>query len=304
MRIASLVPSATEMLCALGLRDSLVAVTHECDYPEGIELLPHLTKSVIPDDLSPAEIDSAVREHTQKGEAIYELDEDLLDELDPELIVTQALCEVCAVSFDDVRAVAERLPSQPNVVSLDPSTIGEVMGDIRTLAQATDSKDAGVDLVKELADRLDRVKIAVRGVEPRPRVLALEWLDPPFIGGHWVPQMIELAGGDDAIGFPGERSRETTWDELAASQPDVVVAMPCGYYAERSAHEVMQQRDQIARLGAGQVVAVDAAAYFSRPGPRLVDGIELLAHVLHPDRVDEPPKERLIDVDLGAPATR
>src|ERR1041385_2537295 len=126
MRIASLVPSATEMLCALGLRDSLVAVTHECDYPEGIELLPHLTKSVIPDDLSPAEIDSAVREHTQKGEAIYELDEDLLDELDPELIVTQALCEVCAVSFDDVRAVAERLPSQPNVVSLDPSTIGEV----------------------------------------------------------------------------------------------------------------------------------------------------------------------------------
>jgi len=304
MRIASLVPSATEMLCALGLRDSLVAVTHECDYPEGIELLPHLTRSVIPEELSPAEIDAAVRERTEEGEAIYELDEELLHELEPDLIVTQALCEVCAVSFDDVRAVAEQLASQPEVVSLDPSTIGEVMGDIRTLAQATDMKDAGVDLIKELADRLDRVKIAVRGVQRRPRVLALEWLDPPFIGGHWVPQMIELAGGEDAIGFPGERSREARWDELAASQPDVVVSMPCGYYAERAAHEVMQHRDEIARLGAGQVVAVDAAAYFSRPGPRLIDGVEMLAHVLHPDRVDEPPKERLIDVDLGAPAAR
>lgn len=302
MRIASLVPSATEMLCALGLRDSLVAVTHECDYPEGIEQLPHLTRSVIPEHLSPAEIDAAVRERTQKGEAIYELDEELLHELEPDLIVTQALCEVCAVSFDDVRAVAERLASQPNVVSLDPSTIGEVMGDVRTLAQATDSKEAGVDLVRELAGRLDRVKIAVRGAEPRPRVLALEWLDPPFIGGHWVPQMIELAGGEDAIGFPAERSREASWQELEATQPDVVVSMPCGYYAERAAHEVMQHRDRIARLGAGQVVAVDAAAYFSRPGPRLVDGVELLAHVLHPDHVDAPPKERMIEVDLGAPA--
>jgi len=302
MRIASLVPSATEMLCALGLRDSLVAVTHECDYPEGIEQLPHLTRSVIPEYLSPAEIDAAVRERTQKGEALYELDEDLLHELDPTLIVTQALCAVCAVSFDDVRAVAEGLPSQPDVVSLDPSTIGEVMGDVRTLAQATDSKDAGVDLVRALAERLDRVKIKVRGAEPRPRVLALEWLDPPFIGGHWVPQMIELAGGDDAIGFPGERSREVSWDELAASQPDIIVSMPCGYYAERAAHEVMQHREEISQLGAGQVVAVDAAAYFSRPGPRLVDGVEILAHILHPDLFDSPPRERLIEVDLGAAA--
>jgi iron complex transport system substrate-binding protein len=243
-----------------------------------------------------------VREHTGKGEALYELDEDLLDELEPDLIVTQALCEVCAVSFDDVRAVAERLPSQPNVVSLDPSTLGEVMGDVRTLAQATDSKDAGVDLVKELADRLDKVKLAVRGAEQRPRVLALEWLDPPFIGGHWVPQMIEMAGGEDALGFPGERSREVSWDELEASRPDVVVSMPCGYYAERAAHEVMEHREQISRLGAGQVVAVDAAAYFSRPGPRLVDGVELLGHILYPELVPEPPRERLIDVDIGAPA--
>jgi iron complex transport system substrate-binding protein len=297
MRIASLVPSATEMLCALGLRDSVVAVTHECDYPEGIEQLPHLTRSVIPEQLSPAEIDAAVREHTENGEAIYELDEGLLAELQPDLIVTQALCEVCAVSFDDVSAVAERLPSQPNVVSLDPSTMGEVMGDVRTLAQATDSKDAGVDLIRALADRLDRVKVAVHHEDARPRLLALEWLDPPFIGGHWVPQMIELAGGEDALGLPGERSRQVSWEELEASQPDIVVSMPCGYYAERAAHEVMQQRERIARLGAGQVFAVDAAAYFSRPGPRLVDGVELLAHILHPDAFDAP-QERLIEVDL------
>ncbi|HET8673083.1 MAG TPA: cobalamin-binding protein [Thermoleophilaceae bacterium] len=300
MRIASLVPSATEMLCALGLRDSLVAVTHECDYPEGIELLPHLTRSVIPDDLTPAEIDAAVRERTEKGESIYELDAELLHELEPDLIVTQALCEVCAVSVDDVRAVARELASEPNVLSLDPSTIGEVVGDVRTLAQATDEKDAGVDLVRELADRLDRVKVAVRSAEPRPRVLALEWLDPPFAGGHWVPQMIELAGGEDPIGFAGERSREASWAELAAVQPDIVVSMPCGYYAERAAHEVMEHREEIARLGAGQVVAVDAAAYFSRPGPRLVDGVELLAHILHPDLVDAPPAGRFIEIDLSA----
>jgi iron complex transport system substrate-binding protein len=182
-------------------------------------------------------------------------------------------------------------------VSLDPSTMGEVMGDVRTLAQATDSKDAGVDLIRALADRLDRVKVAVHHEDVRPRLLALEWLDPPFIGGHWVPQMIELAGGEDAMGLPGERSRQVSWDELEASQPDIVVSMPCGYYAERAAHEVMQQRERIARLGAGQVFAVDAAAYFSRPGPRLVDGVELLAHILHPDAFDAP-RERLIEVDL------
>lgn len=302
MRIVSLVPSATEMLCALGLRDSVVAVTHECDYPEGIEQMPHLTRSVIPEHLPTAEIDAAVREHTSKGEALYELDEDLLHEVEPDLIVTQALCEVCAVSFDDVRAVAERLPSQPNVVSLDPSTLGEVMGDVRTLAQATDSKDAGVDLVRVLAERLDRVRLAVHHADSRPRVLGLEWLDPPFIGGHWVPQMIEMAGGDDAMGFPGERSRVVSWEELEASMPDIVISMPCGYYAERAAQEVMDHRDEVARLGAGQVVAVDAAAYFSRPGPRLVDGVELLGHIIHPDLVPEPPRERLIDVDIGAPA--
>jgi iron complex transport system substrate-binding protein len=301
MRIASLVPSATEMLFALGLGDSVVGVTHECDYPPEAESIPHLTRSVIPEGLSSEEIDRAVRERTQRGEAIYELDVEALRELEPDLIVTQALCEVCAVSYDDVRAIAEELPSQPRVLSLDPTTLGEVLNDVRRLAEETEDEEAGDWLLEDAADRLDRVREAVEGAEPVP-VAALEWLAPPYAGGHWVPQMIELAGGVDVIGLPGEKSRTVSWDELRAAQPRVVVSMPCGYYAERAAQEVMDHRAEVESLGAERVVAVDAAAYFSRPGPRLVDGVELLAHILHPDRVESPPPERFIEIDLHARA--
>jgi iron complex transport system substrate-binding protein len=295
VRIASLVPSATEMLFALGLGDSVVAVTHECDFPPEAAERPHLTRSVIPEGLTAAEIDHAVRERTDRGEALYELDENVLHELDPELIVTQALCEVCAVSLEDVRAVAERLPSAPGVVSLDPRTLGEVLGDVRTLAHATGSKEAGVELVRGAADRIDRVRLAVRGAG-RPRVAALEWLDPPYVGGHWVPQMIELAGGEDTLGLPGERSRTATWAEIRASEPEVVVSMPCGYYADDCASEARAHRDEIVGLGARAVVAVDAAAYFSRPGPRLIDGLEQLAHILHPECVGPPANGRIVPV--------
>jgi iron complex transport system substrate-binding protein len=275
------------MLCALGLRDSLVAVTHECDYPEGVERLPHLTSSVIPEDLTPAEIDVAVREHTGRGEALYELNEPLLHELEPDLIVTQALCAVCAVSVDDVRKVAERLPSGPAVLSLDPGTLGEVLGDVRTLAQAVDAKDAGVDLVQDAAARIDRVRLAVRGADP-VRVAALEWLDPVFVGGHWVPQLIEHAGGEDLLGLPGEPSFETTWEHVAAARPQVVVVMPCGYDVARGLAEAERSAPELAALGADRIVVADASAWFSRPGPRLIEGLEWLGHVLHPDRVPEP----------------
>src|SRR5688572_30963029 len=183
VRIASLVPSATEMLFALGLGDQVVAVTHECDYPPGAEQLPHLTRSVIPQHLDAAEIHEAVRERTSRGEALYELDADTLEQLDVDLIVTQAVCEVCAVSFDDVRAVAERLPSQPEVISLDPSTLGEVLADIPRLAEAAGVPEAGDQLTAELGERLEAVERAVDGAT-RPRVAALEWLDPIYIGGH------------------------------------------------------------------------------------------------------------------------
>jgi iron complex transport system substrate-binding protein len=296
MRIASLVPSATELLFALDLGDSVVAVTHECDYPPAAERLPHLTRSVIPDGLAAGEVDAAVRERTSRGEALYELDEERLRELDVDLIVTQAVCEVCAVSFDDVRAVAERLPTQPRVLSLDPSTLGEVLADVPRLAEAAEAEAAGERLVEEAGARIEAVERAVEGA-PRPRVAALEWLDPIYIGGHWVPQMIELAGGEDVLGLPGERSHTVGWAEVEAAAPEVVLAMPCGYYAEQAAAEALRHNERLAGLGV-RVVAVDAAAYFSRPGLRLVEGIELLGHLLHPELVDAPPSRRSIEVDL------
>ena len=288
MRIVSLVPSATETLFALGVGDEVTAVTHECDHPPEALALPKVTRDLIGPGLAPDEIDRAVRELTEQGRAIYELDEHALRSLAPDLIVTQALCAVCAVSFDDVRAVAERLDPAPELIALDPHTLGEVLGDVRTLARATDAKDAGVDLVADAAARIDRVRLAVRDARP-VSVAALEWLDPVFVAGHWTPQLIEYAGGVDLFGLPGERSQTRSWDELAAAQPEVVVCMPCGYDAERALAEAESYADELAELGASRVVAVDAAAYFSRPGPRLVDGLELMAHILHPDRVPEAP---------------
>ncbi|MBJ7458430.1 MAG: ABC transporter substrate-binding protein [Thermoleophilaceae bacterium] len=293
MRIASLVPSATELLFAIGLGDDVVAVTHECDYPPQAADLPQLTTSVIPAELPPGDVDALVRGLVTEGKALYTLDEELLKEEEPDLIIAQQLCDVCAVSYEDVKAVAARMESQPKVISLDPTTIGEVLGDIRTIAQATDEKDLGVDLVRLLADRIDDVKIALKDVgrdsgPDRINVAALEWLDPIFLGGHWVPQMIELAGGMDFLGLPGEPSRESDWDQVRAAEPNTVILMQCGYDAARSADEAEDFAQELSSLGAERIFATDANAYFSRPGPRLVDGIELLAHTLHPTLFPEP----------------
>jgi iron complex transport system substrate-binding protein len=292
MRIVSLVPSATEMLFALGLGPEVIAVTHECDYPPAARELPKITRDVLPAGLSSALIDAAVKERTLAGESIYELDVDALLDLRPDLIVTQALCSVCAVSYDDVRTIAKEIETRPRVIALDPHTVGEVLGDARTLAQATDRKDAAVTLVRDAATRIDRVKLAVRGAR-RPRVVALEWLEPPFAAGHWTPQLIDYAGGEDVLGFPGERSEERSWADVEAAQADVVLVMPCGFDAAFAHREAEMHRDQLAALGAGEVVAVDAAAYFSRPGPRIVDGLELLAHILHPELIPAAPGEAL-----------
>ena len=288
MRIVSLVPSATEMLFALGVGDEVTAVTHECDYPQDVADLPKVTRDVIGAGLPPDEIDRAVRALTEQGRSIYELDEEALHRLRPDLIVTQALCTVCAVSYDDVQAIAERLDPQPQVISLDPHTLGEVLGDVRTLAQATDAKDAGVELVQDAASRIDRVRLAVRAAPPVP-VAALEWLDPVFVAGHWTPQLIEYAGGIDLLGMPGEHSERRSWEEVAAARPEVVVVMPCGYDAERALAEAETYADELEEIGARRIVAVDAAGLFSRPGPRLIDGLETLAHILHPDRLPEAP---------------
>jgi iron complex transport system substrate-binding protein len=306
MRIVSLVPHATELLFALGAGPEVVGVTHECDFPPAAAELAHVTRDVLPAGLSAAEIDVAVRERTLEGEAIYELDRDLLAKLQPELIVTQALCPVCAVSYDEVAKVAKTLPSKPRMIALDPKTLGETLGDVRTLAGATDRRERGEALVADAAARIDRVKLAVRG-QPRPRVAALEWLDPVFVAGHWTPQLIELAGGEDVLGLPGEPSQTVSWAELAATQPDVLVVMPCGYDEQRAHAEALTYAPELAGLKAERIVAVNASAYFSRPGPRLVDGLELLAHILHPERVMEAPAGALalaagVDPGLHAPS--
>jgi iron complex transport system substrate-binding protein len=288
VRIVSLVPHATELCFALGLGSELTAVTHECDYPPAARKLPRATRDRLPAGLSSAEIDAAVRERTTRGESIYELDEPLLRELSPELIITQALCPVCAVSYEDVAALSRELPSKPRVIALDPHTLGESLADIRTIAQATGRRDEAVALIARSAGRVDRIRLAVRGARRRT-VAALEWLDPIFVAGHWTPQLIEYAGGADLLGLPGEHSQQLDWETVAAAEPEVVIVMPCGYDAPRALQEARAHADRLAALRASRIVAVDAAAYFSRPGPRLIDGLELLAHILHPRRVPEAP---------------
>jgi iron complex transport system substrate-binding protein len=291
------------MLFALGLGDQVVAVTHECDYPPEAASKRHLTRSLVPEGLSAAEIDGAVRRLTGEGRHLYELDEPALAELHVDLIVTQAVCEVCAVSYDDVVAVAARLPSRPRVISLDPSKLAEVLADIPRLGDTAGVADRAIRLRNELERRLARVQAAVAGAT-RPRVLALEWLDPPFVGGHWVPEMIEIAGGEDVLGVAGTKSRTAEWDELAASEPSVIVAMPCGWNAMQARSEVEAHAVELGAIGAKRIWAVDAAASFSRPGPRLVEGTEVLAHLLHPDRVGAPTGVPFERVPAIAPAGR
>ena len=299
MRIVSLVPHATELLFALGLDADVVAVTHECDYPLTASRLPRVTRDVLPSGLSAAEIDAAVRERTQNGQAIYELDEEALRELQPDLIVTQALCPVCAVSYEDVAKLAGTLPSKPRVIALDPKTLGETLGDVCTLAQATGRRERAIGLTSEITGRIDRVTLAVHGA-PRPRVAAIEWLDPVYVAGHWTPQMIDLAGGEDVLGLPGEHSLTVPWETVAAAQPEIVVVMPCGYDAPRANLEAVEHAGELARLNARRIVAVNASAYFSRPGPRLIDGLELLAHIFHPELVkDAPGSAQALAVELS-----
>jgi len=287
MRIASLVPSATEMLYALGLGESVVAVTHECDYPPETGTVPRLTRSVLPSGLDAAQIDLMVKATVAEGRALYELDEERLAQLAPDLIVTQAVCAVCAVSYEDVLEVAARLPSRPRVIQQDPSSLTEMLEDVIRLGEAAAIEDAAHELRGELEGRLATVRGAVAGAS-LPRVIALEWLDPPYVGGHWVPEMISIAGGEDVAGPPGLKSPEVSWGELSGLGPDVVVVMPCGWYVDGARSQALEHWFEIEALGAQRVFAVDAASTFSRPGPRLVDGVELLGHLIHPDLVDPP----------------
>jgi iron complex transport system substrate-binding protein len=288
VRIVSLVPHATELLFALGAGPDVLAVTHECDHPPAALACERVTRDVLPAGLDAAAIDAAVRERTLAGEAIYQLDRAALAALAPELIVTQALCPVCAVSYEEVEELARSMPSKPRVVALDPKTLEQTHADVGTLARETGRERQGSDLVADSAARIDRVVRAVES-QRRPRVVALEWLDPVYVAGHWTPELIGLAGGEDVLGGAGEPSRTVSWDAVASAEPEVVIVMPCGYDAPRARVEAARHADQLAGLEATKIVAVDASAYFSRPGPRLTDGVELLAHILHPQLLPDPP---------------
>ncbi|HYO63098.1 MAG TPA: cobalamin-binding protein [Pyrinomonadaceae bacterium] len=304
-RIVSLLPSATEIVCALGLEDALVGVTHECDYPPAVARLPKLTASRISHEtMTSAEIDHAVRSQLDGHGSIYHLDEELLRSLRPDLVITQELCDVCAVSYQTVRQAARLLDAEARVVSLEPNTLADIFANIRTVGELTGRKAAAAEVVSQLAARVDVLAAAAAGVERRPRTLVLEWLEPPFAPGHWVPEQIALAGGDHAFGRAGQPSTRTTPEAVRDYAPEVIVLAPCGYYKEDTLRALRDARlpegwAELPAVRAGEVWALDATSYFSRPGPRVVRGAEILARVLHPEVFGPPTPEEAVRVHAG-----
>ena len=292
MRIVSLLPSATEIVCAIGLADELVGVTHECDYPPEVIGKPIITRSV--HDLSSSsarEIHRLVTASVHGGSSLYALDEEALAAARPDLIVTQELCRACAVSYREVNEVARAIDADITVVSLEPTSIEGILNTITTVGAMTEVEDTAVDLVESLRERLGAVERQVQARrdagQGSPRVVGLEWLDPPFAVGHWVPEQIRRAGGWDLLGADGEPSRQTGWDAIGEVDPEMLLLMPCGFHlAETVTAWAALARppgyDEIAAVRRDQVFALDGSAYFSRPGPRVIDGIELLAEIFDP----------------------
>jgi iron complex transport system substrate-binding protein len=284
VRVVSLVPSATEIIAALGLADQLVGRSHECNYPPEVQAAPVVSASRIDTSSIPsAQIDRAVREALADGRPLYAVDAELLERLAPDLIVTQDLCEVCAVPSGEVRRVAH---VDAETLSLDPRDLGEIEESIRTIGRHLGAAGPGELLAQAVHARIEGVREAVRGL-PRPRVFVAEWLDPPFAAGHWVPEMVELAGGEEVLGRARERSYPTTWETVAEAGPQLLVLAPCGFDLERTVSEA----GAVPAMGA-RVVAVNGDAAYSRPGPRVAEGVAQLANLMHPEAV-EPPRLEL-----------
>jgi len=287
MRIVSLLPSATELVCELGLREQLVGVSHECDYPASVKGLPTVTRSRIPAGLPSDEIDALVRSQLETDQALYNLDLPVLAELKPDLIVTQALCDVCAVSADEVDTAVCELPGRPMVVNLEPMRLSEVFDTLDLLGDAAGCPQRARQRRETLEARVHRVRERSATVARRPRVAMLEWLDPLFNAGHWTPELVDYAGGIECLGNPFAPSEQVSAATLAAADPDVVFIALCGFDLARSLEDVPRLRfvegwDQLKAVTSEQVFLTDGNAYFSRPGPRLVDSLEILAHALHP----------------------
>ena len=287
MNIVSLLPSATEILFALGAGEDVVGVTFECDHPPEARRRRIVSTSSLPEGLDPAAIDAAVRARISAGEDLYHLDRDALAGLDADLVVTQDLCAVCAVDVTEVTAALDHLGCRAEVLTTDPHDLEQVLASIVQVGAATGREDRARVLVEGLRTRLAAVADRVHG-RPRPRTVVLEWTDPPFAPGHWVPEMVQQAGGECVLGRGGERSVPTTWADVAAAAPDVVVSAPCGFGLEDSARLAGELLATGSLPAAVPVWAVDANASFARPGPRLVDGIEALAGILHADRAPDP----------------
>ena len=288
MKICSLLPSATEIACALGLEEELVAVTHECDYPAAVVGKPRITRSAVDHgDSTSAEIHRHISGALHRGSSIYQLDQELLERLAPDIILTQELCDVCAVSYRQVQRAVRIAESDASIVSLEPRSLEEILETIVQVGALTGRQEQAETVVAGLRERIDRVTAAVAGAGDRPRVLCVEWLDPVMVGGHWVPGMVETAGGSDGLGKPGEPSFAVTWRQVADYQPEVVVLMPCGFHLRETQAEVERtvlpaEWAGLPAVCQGRVFAVDGSSYFNRPGPRIVDGLEILAQIIHP----------------------
>jgi iron complex transport system substrate-binding protein len=292
MRICSLLPSATEVIALLGLSDELVGISHECDYPPSVRSVPIMVEPLIPPHgLASADIDRQVSQLVAAGQRLYRLKDHLLGQAQPDLILSQDLCHVCAVTPDQLHDAPCSLPQQPTVLTLNPRTVHDVIDDVVRIGDAAGRSAEGHRLAAHLRDRLEAIRTRVQGISQRPRVACIEWLSPLYVAGHWVPEMVQLAGGQNVLAQPGSPSRVVTWDEVLASAPDVLIVMPCGFSVERTHTELLQLMQQPGQWHLSSDLVqhtylVDASSYFSRPGPRLIDGIELLAALLHPSDHD------------------
>ena len=287
MRICTLFPAATEMVFALGSGDGLVGVSHECNYPDEAARRPRVTRSKVPDGLTSAEIERIVTATLREGGSLYELDTALIERLAPDLVVTQQLCEVCALSSEEARQCLSALACQPELVSLQANSLSGILDDIGTLAVALGRHDRGERLIAGLRARIDAIARMTRGA-PRPRVFCMEWVDPPYCGGHWMKELVEIAGGHDALSVSERPSYRIAWQDVLDFAPEIIVLTCCGFDVERSARETatlagFPGAHGLPAIRNGRVFATDSAAYFARPGPRIVDSLEILAHIIHPE---------------------
>ena len=302
MKIVSLLPSATELVYELGLGDALEGVTFKCDHPEQARSKPVVSDTALPNDrpLAPGEIDGLVNEHMDRKEPLYVLDKELISKIQPDVILTQDLCRVCAVPSGQVEDALDELGCRSNVISMDPQGLDDILDSFLQVGRATGTEVRAMELVESLRERVEIVRTRAARL-PSIRTLASEWFDPPFVGGHWIPEMVAIAGGQNLLTSPKERSRTATWREIADANPEVIVHMPCGYYLEDAEEETRRLYDvpELRQTGAhssGSIFATDASSYFSRPGPRIVDGLEILAWAIHPDDFPEPPASTITRV--------